>query len=94
MDRLTEWNSDKSHGQLIKGDGITKLCRYEDSYLQPENLPRIHDYAMTLIDAIDKVGDNNLSYCIDTPLNALGWVSKNSDTATFGYSFNLYYLIR
>ena len=30
MEILTEWNKTHTHGQLIKGDDITKLCRYED----------------------------------------------------------------
>lgn len=30
MGILTEWNKTHTHGQLIKGDDITKLCLYED----------------------------------------------------------------
>ena len=36
MDRLTEWRA--GHGSLIKGDGYTKLARYEDLGLEPEEI--------------------------------------------------------
>ena len=38
MERLTEWNREYTHGQLIKGDGITRLCEYEDTGLTPEEI--------------------------------------------------------
>ena len=38
MERLTEWNREHTHGQLIKGDGITRLCEYEDTGLTPEEI--------------------------------------------------------
>lgn len=36
MDRLTEWRD--GHGALVKGDGYTKLARYEDLGLEPEEI--------------------------------------------------------
>lgn len=36
MDRLTEWRD--GHGSLIRGDGYTKLARYEDTGLEPEEI--------------------------------------------------------
>lgn len=36
MDRLTEWHD--GHGDLIRGDGYTKLARYEDTGLEPEEI--------------------------------------------------------
>ena len=38
MDRLTEWNREHTHGQIIKGDGYTKLARYEDTGLESEEI--------------------------------------------------------
>lgn len=28
--RMTEWNREHTHGQIVKGDGYTELCIYED----------------------------------------------------------------
>ena len=39
MDRLTEWRD--GHGSLVKGDGYTKLARYEDTGLEPEEIEEI-----------------------------------------------------
>lgn len=36
MDRFTEWRD--GHGSLIRGDGYTKLARYEDTGLEPEEI--------------------------------------------------------
>ena len=36
MDRLTEWRN--GHGALVRGDGYTKLARYEDLGLEPEEI--------------------------------------------------------
>lgn len=44
MERLTEWNRDHTHGSLIKGDGYTKLARYEDTGLEPEEVERVKVY--------------------------------------------------
>ena len=47
MERLTEWNKDRTHGQLIKGDGYTRLAEYEDTGLTPEEiqeLKAVRDY--------------------------------------------------
>lgn len=41
MERLTEWNKDRTHGQLIKGDGYTRLAEYEDTGLTPEEIQEI-----------------------------------------------------
>lgn len=41
MVRLTEWNREHTHGQLVKGDGYTKLARYEDTGLEPEDVERL-----------------------------------------------------
>lgn len=41
MDRITEWNGEHTHGQLIRGDGYTKLARYEDTGLEPEEVDQI-----------------------------------------------------
>lgn len=37
MKRLTEW-SNNGHGQLLKGDGYTRLAEYEDTGLTPEEI--------------------------------------------------------
>lgn len=36
MERLTEWRD--GHGALLHGDGYTKLARYEDTGLEPEEI--------------------------------------------------------
>lgn len=41
MDRLTEWDQTHTHGQLVKGDGYTKLARYEDTGLEPGEVEKI-----------------------------------------------------
>ena len=43
MERLTEWNREHTHGQLIKGDGITRLCEYEDTGLTPEEVTTLKE---------------------------------------------------
>ena len=39
MDRLTEWSN--GHGSLVKGAGYTKLARYEDTGMEPEEISAI-----------------------------------------------------
>lgn len=39
MDRLTEWRN--GHGACVKGDAYTKLARYEDTGLEPEEVERL-----------------------------------------------------
>lgn len=39
MNRLTEWNTEHTHGALVKGDGYTKLAQYEDTGLEPSEVP-------------------------------------------------------
>jgi hypothetical protein len=38
MNRLTEWDKTHKHGQLVKGDGYTRLAEYEDTGLTPEGI--------------------------------------------------------
>ena len=39
MERLTEWNSDHTHGQVIGNcDAYTRLAQYEDTDLTPEQI--------------------------------------------------------
>lgn len=46
MDRLTEWRD--GHGALTHGDGYTKLARYEDLGLEPEEMRSILDQIQAL----------------------------------------------
>ena len=39
MERLTEWHG--GHGSLVRGDGYTKLTRYEDTGLEPEEVQEL-----------------------------------------------------
>lgn len=41
MNRLTEWIGNHTHGALICGDGYTKLAKYEDTGLEPEEVQKL-----------------------------------------------------
>jgi hypothetical protein len=43
MERLTEWNTEHTHGSLVKGDGYTRLAEYEDTGFSPEDIEDIKD---------------------------------------------------
>lgn len=38
MQRLTGWMDNHTHGALVRGDGYTKLAKYEDTGLEPEEV--------------------------------------------------------
>lgn len=46
MERLTEWCD--GHGALIRGDGYTKLARYEDTGLEPEEVVTVQKTLLTV----------------------------------------------
>lgn len=54
MERLTEWNSEHTHGQLIKGDGYTRLAEYEDTGLTPEEIKGLINTNENLVKQNDK----------------------------------------
>lgn len=53
MKRLTEW-SNNGHGQLIEGDGYTRLAEYEDTGLTPEEIKDLIQLKNALSAAVEQ----------------------------------------